>query len=97
MNYSMEEYKKIDEVITEIEDEAINKLRFELKEIEANYVDVNDFSRFLKKIRYKKNENQQLNFIKAFLIDNYRFYKKEDESPLNNFFFNCGKILQKHF
>ena len=77
MNYSMEEYKKIDEVITEIEDEAINKLRFELKEIEANYIDVNDFSRFLKNIRYKKNENQKLNFIKAFLIDNYRFYKKE--------------------
>jgi hypothetical protein len=97
MDFSMEELKGADFVIEEIESKVLLQLKKDLKSIGVETIIVNDFYKYIEKIKYKKTEKEKLDCLRFFLLDNYQHYKKEEKTALNNFFYNCGIALNKHF
>ena len=100
--YELIETKEInlDVIVKEIEINAISKLIKDFKKLnikQSELIVVNDLRLILMKIKRNANYNKKRNLIEFFLLDNYQYYDKSKETPLNKYYLNCGQLYQKHF
>lgn len=91
---------QINQIIEDIEKKAINELIKELLKLNISKKDliyINDIKKSLLLIKLHSDKEKKERMIKFFLLDNYQFYNTKKETPLNKYFYNCGKIFQFHF